>query len=58
MITEKVTGEPKEFAFIEYFSIEEATMALNFIKKYPMTIRGNPICVTYSKIKRDDVKVI
>ncbi len=58
MICEKLTGEPKDFAFVEYFSIEESTMALNQIKRNPVKIRGNPVFVTFSKIRRpEDFKV-
>ncbi len=57
MISERITGEPKDFAFVEYFTIEEATIALNQIKRIPVKIRGNPLFVTFSKIKRPDEKV-
>jgi hypothetical protein len=58
LICEKVSGEPKDFAFVEYYTIEESTMALNQIKKNPLKIRGNPVFVTFSKIKRpEDFKV-
>ena len=58
MISDKISGEPKDFAFIEYFTIEEATMALNQIKRNPIKIRNNITYVTFSKIRRpEDFKV-
>jgi hypothetical protein len=58
MICEKITGEPRDFAFVEYFSVEEATMVLNSLKRSPMKIRGMPINVTYSKIRKlEDMRV-
>jgi hypothetical protein len=58
MICEKITGEPKDFAFIEFYTIEESSMALGQIKRNPIKIRGNPIFVTFSKIRRpEDFKV-
>jgi len=56
MVTDKVTGEPKDYAFVEYFTIEEATIALNQIKRNPVKVRGNPVFATFSKIKRQEVK--
>lgn len=58
MVGDKITNEQKEFCFVEYFTIEEATYALNMIKRNPIKIRNNPIYVTYSKIRRqEDIKV-
>jgi hypothetical protein len=58
VISDKISGEPKDFAFIEYFTIEEATMALNQIKRNPIKIRNNITYVTFSKIRRpEDFKV-
>jgi len=58
MISDKISGEPKDFAFIEYFTVEEATMALNQIKRNPIKIRNNITYVTFSKIRRpEDFKV-
>lgn len=58
LIRDKITGEQKDFAFVEYFSIDEATFALDQIKKIPVKIRNNPIFATFSKIRRfEDLKV-
>jgi hypothetical protein len=59
MISDKISGEPKDFAFVEYFTIDEATTALNQIKRNPIKIRNNLIYVTFSKIRRpEDLKVL
>jgi hypothetical protein len=53
MIRDKISGELKDFAFVEYFTLDEAQHAMNLIK-----IRNNPIYVTYSKIRRcDEIRV-
>jgi RNA-binding protein 5/10 len=58
MISDKISGEPKDFAFVEYFTIEEATRAMNQIKRNPIKIKNNQIYVTFSKIRRpEDIKV-
>jgi RNA-binding protein 5/10 len=58
LICDKISGEPKDFAFVEYFTIEEATIALGQIKRNPVKIRNNPLYVTFSKIRRpEDLKV-
>ncbi len=54
MISEKITGEPKEFAFIEFFSVDEATCALNSMKRNPVKIKGIPLFVTFSKIRKPE----
>lgn len=59
MISDKISCEPKDFAFVEYYTIDEATIALNQIKRNPIKIRNNQIYVTFSKIRRpEDLKVI
>jgi hypothetical protein len=58
MICEKITGEPRDFAFVDYFTVEEAAMVINSLKRNPMKIRGMPINVTYSKIRKpEDLRV-
>ena len=54
MIKDKLTGEVKDFAFVEFFSIEEAQFVVNQIKKSPVKIRDNPVYVTFSKIRRSE----
>ena len=44
----------RDYAFVEYYTIEEATNALEQMKKTPMIIRGEVIYAAFSKIKRED----
>lgn len=47
-------GTFRDYAFIEYFTIEEAAYALEKMKQKPMYLRGEMLSATYSKIKRDE----
>ena len=47
-------NEFRDYAFVEYFSIEDATNALEQMKRTPMIIRGEAIYAAFSKIKRED----
>lgn len=59
MVRDKISGESRDFAFIEYFSVEEAIYVLDLIKRSPVKIRNNQIFVTFSKIRREeDTKVL
>ena len=59
MIRDKLSAELKDFAFVEYFTVEEATYAINQIKKNPIKIKNQIIYCTFSKIRRpEDSKVI
>ncbi len=59
MIRDKLSAELKDFAFVEYFTVEEATYAINQIKKNPIKIKNQIIYCTFSKIRRpEDYKVI
>jgi len=58
MIRDKITAEVKDFAFVEYFTVEEAAFAINQIKKNPIKIKNQIIYCTFSKIRRpEDYKV-
>ncbi len=58
MVRDKISGELKDFAFVEYFTLDEAVYALDQIKRCPVKIRNNPIYATFSKIRRaEDLKV-
>lgn len=58
MIRDKISTELKDFAFVEYFTLEEATYAMNQIKKAPIKVKNQPIYCTFSKIRRpEDIKV-
>ena len=45
--------EFKEYAFIEYFSLEDSNKALENLKKNTVFIRGCNLMGNYSKIKKD-----
>ncbi len=54
MIRDKLTGDVKDFAFVEFFTIDEAQHVINQIKKLPVKIRDVPVYVTFSKIRRSE----
>ena len=59
MIRDRISCELKDFAFIEYFTLDEANYALGEIRKNGLKIRNQTVNVTYSKIRRmEDLKVI
>jgi len=59
MIKEKCSGELKDFAFVEFFSLEEAQHVMLQLKKNPVKIKNTPLYVTYSKIRRsEELRVI
>jgi RNA-binding protein 5/10 len=58
MIRDRITAELKDFAFVEYFTVEEAEIAMDAIRRTPIRIRNYPLFVTFSKIRRpDELKV-
>lgn len=44
----------RDFAFIEFHSIEDSTMILERAKIDKIRIRGIPVFVSYSKFKRPE----
>jgi RNA recognition motif-containing protein len=52
MIRDRISGEVKDFAFIEFFTLDEANCVLAEMKRNPLSIKGQPVNITYSKIKR------
>jgi len=59
MIRDKITSELKDFAFVEYFTVEEASYAMNQIKKNPIKLKNQIIYCTFSKIRRpEDFKAL
>jgi RNA recognition motif-containing protein len=65
MIRDRITGELKDFAFIEFFTLDEANYVMAEIKRNPLKINNQPVNITYSKIKRfeeeprfNDIQVI
>jgi RNA recognition motif-containing protein len=45
--------EFKEYAFIEYFNLDDSNKALENLKKNTVSIRGCNLMGKYSKIKKD-----
>lgn len=54
MIRNKVTGANKDFAFVEFFSPEEAASALNKATAYDFRVAGERVTVMYSRSKQDE----
>lgn len=44
----------KDFAFVEFFSLEDANMVLDIAKREKIKIRGVPVFVSFSKFKRPE----
>jgi RNA recognition motif-containing protein len=58
MVKDRISlkDEYRDYAFVEYFTIEDSTKALDEMKINPLFIRGFQIFGAYSKIKKDDDK--
>ncbi len=54
MIRNKMTGQLKDFAFIEFFTPEDAALALKRTSHPDFKIRGEKVTVMYSRNKSDD----
>ena len=52
--TNNANAQNKDFAFVEFFSVEDATLALDQAKYEKLKIRGSPVYVSYSKFKRHE----
>jgi hypothetical protein len=52
MIRDRITGELKDFAFIEFFTLDDANYVLAEIKRNQLKINNQPVNITYSKIRR------
>ena len=52
MIKDKVTGEMRDFAFIEFFTQQDADYVMQATKQESFSVNGQTVHVTYSKIKR------
>lgn len=55
MIKDKFNGSWRDFAFVEFFTIEDANMVMSTVKKDPLKINGVQVFVTYSRLKKGDV---
>lgn len=54
MIRDKISLEPKYFAFVEFYSTEDATRVVEEARRDPIRLRTGPIFITFSKIKRSE----
>ena len=54
MIKNKMTGQMKDFAFIEFFTPEEAALALKIATGADFKISGEKVSVMYSRNKSED----
>ena len=54
MIKNKMTGQMKDFAFIEFFTPEEAAVALKNATSPEFRVRGEKVSVMYSRNKSED----
>jgi RNA recognition motif-containing protein len=52
MIRNKNTGMNKDFAFVEFYSAEETTLAFKAANSNDFKIQGEPVSVLYSKNRR------
>lgn len=51
MIRNKMTGQLKDFAFIEFFTPEDAALALKLTSSSDFRIKGEKVSVMYSRNK-------
>ena len=56
LIKDKITNEFKEFAFVEFPTIEIATNAFTQFTLNPVTLNGQDITVDFSKLRSIDEK--
>jgi hypothetical protein len=54
MIKDKGGSDYKDFAFIEFFSVEDSTQVLEIAKQERVKIKGVPVFLSYSRFKRPE----
>jgi RNA-binding protein 5/10 len=54
MIKDRMTYEKRDFAFVEYFTLEDATKVVELSKKSVIQLKGHSLFVTFSRIKRNE----
>ena len=54
MIKDKATGEMRDFAFVEFFTQQDADFVMQATKQDGFSINDQNVHVTYSKVKRGD----
>ncbi len=58
MIKDRNTGELRDFAFVEFFSLEDANTVMQRAKQDSLMVLGHQVHVTYSKIKRGEMPLV
>ncbi len=58
MIKDKSTGEFRDFAFIEFFTLTDSAYVVESTKNDPLSINGQPVTVSYSKLKRNELPAV
>lgn len=54
MIKNKMTGQLKDFAFIEFYNAEEAAIAYKNATNSDFRVKGEKVSVMYSRNKSED----
>jgi RNA recognition motif-containing protein len=52
LIKDKSGDQNRDFAFVEFHSVEDATFALEKAKHDRLKIKGQPVYLSYSKFKK------
>lgn len=55
MIRDKNTGNLRDFAFIEFFTLKDAGFVMTSTKREPLILKGQTVHVTYSKVKKGEM---
>lgn len=55
MIRDKTTGDLRDFAFIEFFTLKDAGHVMSCTKREPLILKGKVAHVTYSKVKKGEM---
>ena len=58
MIKDKNTGELRDFAFVEFFTLQDAAHVIACTQKDPLVFHGQTVHVTYSKVKRGELPTV
>jgi len=58
MIKDRNTGDLRDFAFVEYFTLEDANKVLQISRSKDILVLGQCVHITYSKVKRGEMPVV
>ena len=58
MLKDKESGEKREFAFVEYHSVEDSKKVVDFAKREGVVIKGERVFVSFSKFKKTEQYVL